>query len=235
MANSYFQFKQFTIHQEKCAMKVGTDGVLLGAWADLREANRILDIGTGSGLIALMAAQRSPVSHIEAIEIDSDACEQAKANFRHSPWAGRLQIRQGAIQHFYPSHPYDSILCNPPFFINSTLTPEPGRTIARHCTTLTHIDLFQAVQRLLSPNGNFHLILPVHEAEQFISFIQSHQWFVNKITRILPTPAKPPKRYLLEISREQKKLETGNITIEIKRHTYHESFIPYVKDFYLHL
>ena len=138
MANDYFQFKQFTIRQEKCAMKVGTDGVLLGAWADVTQARRLLDIGTGTGLIAIMAAQRNPELIIDAIEIDPAAFEQARENANNTPWRERIHIFQGKVQTFAPAYKYDTIVCNPPFFINSTknrhsIAPWPG--IAKHYRT----------------------------------------------------------------------------------------------------
>ena len=235
MANSYFQFKQFTVHQEKCAMKVGTDGVLLGAWADLSRSTRLLDIGTGSGLIALMAAQRSESARIDAIEIDMEAYQQAQYNIQLSPWKERIHLFQGDIQNFTPEYLYDTIICNPPFFISSLQTPQKNRTIARHCTTLSHEDLFHSVQRLLSPMGVFYLILPVPEAEQFIHFVQTQNWFVNRITQVHPTLQKPPKRYLLQLSRQETPCTTDTLILEIERHQYHESFKKLVKDFYLHL
>lgn len=148
MGNSYFQFKQFIVRQEKCAMKVGTDGVLLGAWADIRDKKHILDIGTGSGLIALMAAQRNPKTKIHAIEIDPEAYSQAKENITSSPWADRIELFLGAIQQFSPENGYDAILCNPPFFIRSTPTPFSGTNFGKalhnlisrrsfHCRTKT--------------------------------------------------------------------------------------------------
>lgn len=130
MANDYFQFKQFTIRQERCAMKVGTDGVLLGAWTDVTHARRLLDIGTGTGLIAIMAAQRNPELIIDAIEIDPAAFEQARENANSTSWRERIHLFQGEVQAFAPPHKYDIIVCNPPFFINSTKNPELNRTLA---------------------------------------------------------------------------------------------------------
>ena len=151
MANDYFQFKQFTIRQEKCAMKVGTDGVLLGSWADLTHARRLLDIGTGTGLMAIMAAQRNLELIIDAIEIDPAAFEQARENANNSPWRERIHLFQGEVQAFTPTYKYDIIICNPPFFINSTKNPELNRTLARHCETLSHEDILQVSDNLLLP------------------------------------------------------------------------------------
>lgn len=235
MANDYFQFKKFMIRQDKCAMKVGTDGVLLGAWADVAAAHRLLDIGTGTGLIAIMAAQRNPTLQIDAVEIDPTACGQANANVQNCPWKERIRIFQGRVQDFKPTYLYDVITCNPPFFINSTKNPELNRTRARHCETLTHEDILNVAGELLAPEGKLCVILPVPEAEHFITSARSRGWFVNKFTTIHPTPNKPPKRKLLEISRKQESVEYKTIILEVERHSYHESYAQLTKDFYLKL
>ena len=223
------------IRQDKCAMKVGTDGVLLGAWADLTAACRLLDIGTGTGLIAIMAAQRNPDLQIDAVEIDPVACEQAKANVQDSPWKERIRLFQGRVQDFKPTDLYDIITCNPPFFINSTKNPGLSRTLARHCETLSHEDILNVAEELLSPEGKLCVILPIPEAEHFITLAQSRKWFVNKSTTIHPTPNKPPKRKLLEISKKQENTENKTIILEIERHVYHETYAQLTKDFYLKL
>ena len=190
MANDYFQFKQFTIRQERCAMKVGTDGVLLGAWTDVTHARRLLDIGTGTGLIAIMAAQRNPELIIDAIEIDPAAFEQARENANSTSWRERIHLFQGEVQAFAPPYKYDIIVCNPPFFINSTKNPELNRTLARHCETLSHEDLLQVSDNLLLPEGKLCVILPVNEAKHFIELTQGKKWFVNKLSTVYPTPDK---------------------------------------------
>ena len=216
-------------------MKVGTDGVLLGAWADLSTSQYVLDIGTGSGLIALIVAQRTSTTQIDAIEIDSAAYQEATENIENSPWKDRIQLFHGAIQLFSPEKKYDTILCNPPFFVNSTLCPQTKRTIARHCTTLSFTDLFEAVRRLLSPDGKFHLILPIQEAEQFVQLVEDYHWHILHKTEVLPTPMKAPKRYLLTVSMTKIKTIEDTIILEIDRHVYHESFKDLVQAFYLHI
>ena len=216
-------------------MKVGTDGVLLGAWVDLTAAYRLLDIGTGTGLIAIMAAQRNPDLQIDAVEIDPVACEQAKANVQDCPWKERIRLSQGRVQDFKPTYLYDIITCNPPFFINSTKNPGLSRTLARHCETLSHEDILNVAEELLSPEGKLCVILPIPEAEHFITLAQSRQWFVNKSTTIHPTPNKPPKRKLLEISKKQENTDNKTIILEIERHVYHETYAQLTKDFYLKL
>ena len=235
MSNPYFRFKQFTIYQEKTAMKVGTDGVLLGAWANLEHARRVLDIGTGTGLIAIMAAQRAPRATIEAIEIDPSAYQQALENVARCPWHQHLRVHLGAIQDFHSPTLFDALLCNPPFFKRSLLAPDPGRAIARHCTTLSHEDLLLAAQRLLTPEGKISLILPVNEAQDFIRLAENSDWFINKMTDVFPTPQKPRKRCLLELSRLNTPCTRSSIIIENERHAYNDAFVSLVKDFYLNL
>ncbi|MDR0766308.1 MAG: methyltransferase [Odoribacteraceae bacterium] len=234
MSNSFFKFKQFTIHQERCAMKVGTDGVLLGAWACLEGARTILDVGCGSGLIALMAAQRTPEAIVHAVEIDRNAREQAVENVAGSPWRDRVSIFEGAVQQFQPPCPYDVILCNPPFFTRSTPSPRPGKNIARHCETLTHEELLVAAGRMITEGGTLQVILPVAEAERFTRHAAASRWHVNKIALVLPNPGKNPKRALLLLAREETTVERETLIIEIDRHHYHESYRELTRDFYLH-
>jgi len=235
MANDYFQFKKFTIRQDKCAMKVGTDGVLLGAWANLDHTQRLLDIGTGTGLIAIMAAQRNPEVVADAIEIDPQAFGQARENVRNCPWRERIRLFQGQVQTFFPGYQYDSIVCNPPFFINSTKTPELTRTLARHCETLSHADILQVSDQLLLPEGRLCVILPIVEADHFIKSALTKKWFINKLTNVCPTPAKPPKRKLIELSKIETPYIEDSVIIEIERHVYHETYIKLTQDFYLKL
>ena len=234
MANDYFQFKQFTIRQGGSAMKVGTDGVLLGAWADVEGCERILDVGTGTGLIAIMAAQRAPLASVDAIEIDPLSSEQAASNARACPWSDRIRVHQGAVQDFHPAVRYDLLLCNPPFFVRSTPTPERARTIARHCETLTHEDLLRVADRLLIPSGRLCLILPVPETQNFVRFARGREWFVNKLTNVFPTPLKARKRCLLSLSRRESPCQEDAIIIETEPRKYHESFRRLIWDFYLH-
>ena len=229
MANDYFQFKKFTIRQDKCAMKVGTDGVLLGAWANLDHAKRLLDIGTGTGLIAIMAAQRNSELLADAIEIDPTAFGQALENVNNTPWQERIQLFQGQVQTFTPEYQYDVIVCNPPFFINSTKTPERNRTLARHCETLSHADILQVCDHLLDPEGKLCVILPIIEADHFIELALTKKWFINKLTNVCPTPTKPPKRKLIELSKAEDTHIEDSIII------YHDTYIELTKDFYLKL
>lgn len=216
-------------------MKVGTDGVLLGAWANLDHTRRLLDIGTGTGLIAIMAAQRNPEILADAIEIDPMAFEQAQANVNNTPWRERIQLFQGQIQTFTPEYQYDIIICNPPFFINSTKTPELNRTLARHCEMLSHADILQVSDHLLVPEGRICVILPIVEADHFIKLALTKKWFINKLTNVHPTPSKPPKRKLIELSKIKAPYIENRVILEIERHIYHETYIELTKDFYLRL
>ena len=149
-----FRFKQFTIHQDACAMKVGTDGVLLGVLADVTAATHLLDIGTGTGLVALMLAQRNPSMSIDAIEIDSKAAKQAAENVAQSPWP-QIRVHCAALQTYTANQPYNLIVSNPPYFVNSLKAPKAARTTARHTDSLSFNELVEGVDRLLSPAGHW--------------------------------------------------------------------------------
>lgn len=230
-----FQFKQFAIQQDRTPMKVGTDGVLLGAWAELEHGTRILDIGTGTGLIALMAAQRNPSALIDALEIEPNACEQARENMLESPWAERITVVPTALQDYVSPPIYDCILCNPPFFNSSTKTPDQGRTLARHDDTLPHPVLIEHANRLLAPQGVFCLILPVKEGTEAILHARQHRLFPQRITQVLPNPGKPPKRLLIQFARHETETRTDELVIEFSRHQYTPEYIRLTRDFYLNM
>lgn len=169
MGGGGFTFKQFHIDHSRCAMKVGTDGVLIGAWCRLPSSGRILDIGTGTGLIAVMAAQRASGCMVTGIDIDAECVAQARDNAASSPWGGRIGIEQCALQEFFPTHRFDAIVSNPPYFEESLLPPDARRTAARHTLSLTYAELVDGVVRLLDAEGRFSLILPAAESERFLS------------------------------------------------------------------
>lgn len=235
MANDYFQFKQFIIRQSDTAMKVGTDGVLLGAWADIRQAESILDIGTGTGLIALMAAQRNPEAIIDAIEIDADAYRQACQNISESPWNNRIRLFHQSVFDFQPATRYDCILCNPPFFINSTKTPDSSRTLARHCDFFSHARLLETASHLLAPEGKLYVILPVAEALLLLQDTTGGIFSPGKITRVYPNPSKAPKRYLIEFVKIPTETITDDLVLELERHKLSEGYKALAGDFYLNL
>ncbi|MBO4905842.1 MAG: methyltransferase [Bacteroidaceae bacterium] len=195
VSNSYFQFKQFCIHHDRCAMKVGTDGVLLGAWAKLPESGRLLDIGTGSGLIALMAAQRCHSLVVTGIDIDSEAVAQARENVASSPFASRIAIIQSSLQDFTPAS-FDAIVCNPPFFEESLLPPDINRSNARHTNSLPFSELVSRSASLLSPNGLLNVILPTTALPQFTSLCEQRSLRTIRLCHVHTTASKPPKRTL---------------------------------------
>lgn len=235
MPNNYFKFKQFTIHQDKCAMKVGTDGVLLGAWADCENANSILDIGTGTGLITLMLAQRS-IAKIDAVEIDEAACVQAKENIEKSLWSDRIEIFNIPFQDFSKStnEKYDLIVSNPPYFQNSLYAPDEKRTDARHNSNLKLDELLNGALKLLTRKGKLSIILPYLEGALFILKAAENGLYCVRQTKVLPKPDRAPKRLLLEFISEKMPLIEQELIIELnKRHEYSEAYKNLTKDFYL--
>ncbi len=235
MPNPFFQFKQFCVYHDRCAMKVGSDGVLLGAWVSTAGATRILDVGTGSGLIALMMAQRS-FATIQAIDIDKDAVLQAQINCNASPWSGRLSVSQADFTQYAvnDSLTYDLIVSNPPFFNNSLKNPNALRTLARHTDTLPHANLIDNAMRLLSDVGRIAIILPVSEALACADYATSKGLFLSRKTWVLPKPSMPPKRLLLEFSNFPIHLLEDNITIETEhRNVFTAEYMFLLKDYFL--
>ena len=214
-------------------MKVGTDGVLLGAWSTIQE-DFILDIGTGTGLIALMLAQRNSVSLIEAVEAEEEAAKEAIVNIKQSNWAERIAIHNCSIQHFNSDKKYNTIISNPPFFIKSTKALNSERNNARHTDSLSFLDLINAVVRLLNSDGIFSLILPTTEAEQFITLAFEERLYLNKKCVVKPNPSKPAKRILMEFSFSENEVINEELIIETeKRHQYTKEYISLTKDYYL--
>ena len=230
-----FTFKQFHIDHSRCAMKVGTDGTLLGAWVRLPDTTHsILDIGTGSGLIAIMAAQRSAEAHITAIDIDADCVAQARLNAEASPWGNRISVQHTSLQEFATEERFDVIVSNPPYFIDSLTSPDAGRTTARHTATLPFEELVSGVKRLLTPNGHFSLILPTAEAERFISAARG-VLFLSRRCDVYPKPSAAVKRVMMEFSLSPQLPPTAEqLTIESDtHHDYTEAYRALTRDFYL--
>jgi tRNA1Val (adenine37-N6)-methyltransferase len=237
MSNPYFSFKQFTVYHDRCAMKVGIDGVLLGIWCDLRDSKHILDIGTGTGLIALILAQRS-ASTVDAIDIDAGAIIQATENVQRSPWANRIALREISLQEFTSSTDqlYDLIVSNPPYFVNSLKAPTPDRNTARHTDSLTHEELILNAKLLLQPTGRICIILPVIEAILCRDFALVNGLYCTREVQVIPNPNAAPKRTLLEFCLQPHPKEVSEIEIETdERHQYSEEFSLLAKDFYLKL
>ncbi|MDX1906339.1 MAG: methyltransferase [Bacteroidia bacterium] len=208
-----FRFRQFTVHHDRCAMKVGTDGVLLGAWADLPIAGAGLDIGTGSGLLALMAAQRSPGLVLDAVEPDPAAAAQARDNIQASPWRDRIEIWETRIQAFTPPRAYEVILCNPPFFRQALAAPDPVRHLARHADDLPYEALIETLVRLLMPQGTASMIIPVSEGPHLLRLTAAAGLKMIRQTVVRTTPAKAPYRWLLTLSREDIPLATDELVL----------------------
>ena len=232
-----FQFKQFSVEQDKTAMKIGTDGVLLGAWAPINEHTfSILDIGSGTGIIALMLAQRSSADQIDALEIDENAYEQAVENFENSPWSDRLFCYHAGLDEFMeePEDEYDLIVSNPPFYTENYFSGDEQRDQARFTESLPFEDLVEAADLLLSENGVFAIIVPYKEEEKLIALANDFDLFPIKITRVKGTPTTEIKRSLLAFSRNvTENFPVDELIIEIARHEYTPEYIALTKDFYL--
>ena len=215
---SHFQFQRFVIADDECSMKVGTDAVLLAAWAEVEGARRILDIGSGSGVIALVAAQRTNDSClIDGVEIQTNDCTQAAANAAASPWSHRVRLTCCAIQDHHPEYEYDVILCNPPYFIKSLLPPKEGRTAARHTVTLDHESLAGAVDRLLSKTGAANFIMPPDESDQFRKVMETRGMLTSRVCWFRTRAGKKTERVLMSFMRalelsERSSLLAGSAT-----------------------
>ena len=196
-----FRFKQFEIEQDRCAMKVGTDGVLLGAWA--QGGRRILDIGSGTGLISLMMAQRFPEAEVVGIDMDADACGQARENVMASPFRDRVEIVCCRLQDFGAIGVFDAIVSNPPFFVDSLKNPDSKRMMARHTDSLPFRDLFAGVKRLLSDDGIFSAIVPVEVVEQFVAESCILGFYLIRKCGVRTVERKQPKRFMLSFAKHR--------------------------------
>lgn len=232
MANHFFKFKQFTVFQDRCAMKVGTDGVLLGAWADVAQAQRVLDIGTGTGLVALMCAQRSQ-ARIVGVEIDSDAVVQARENVAASPWADRIEVVEGDVREFAPEVCFDAIVSNPPYFQEQVFCADKQRNEARHTDGLSFEELIRSVSALLSPAGRFYVVLPANAVADFVQLAAVSHLYLCRHTTIYTKPDGQSKRSLLAFGREMNACLRDSLVVELSRHVYSPEYIRLTKDFYL--
>jgi len=231
-----FHFKQFNIGQDRCAMKVGTDGVLLGAWASLKnKPNSILDIGAGTGLLSLMVAQRSEAENIEALEINTEAFEQCVENFEASPWGDRLFCYHASLNEFVEEidERFDLIISNPPFYTEAISSGNTSRDTARQNQALPFVELLKGVSKLLSSEGTFATIIPFKEETNFIELANSFGLFASHILRVKGNPSSEIKRSLLEFGFKEKKISENELTIELKRHEYTLAYQELTKDFYL--
>jgi len=231
-----FKFKQFSVNQDRCAMKIGTDGVLLGAWTPLiNNPYNILDIGAGTGILSLMLAQRSNAEQIDAIEIDEEAYEQCVENFETSPWGDKLFCFHAGLDEFVdePEDEYDLIISNPPFYAEDFKTDDSQRDMARFQDAMPFEELIEAAALLLSDNGIFSVIIPFKEEAKFVSMCKELDLFPLQITRVKGTPTSDIKRSLLAFTRIEQTPLIDELTIEISRHQYTSEYIELTKEFYL--
>ncbi len=235
MSNNFFRFKQFTVFQDHCAMKVGTDGVLLGAWVRVNKCGNVLDIGTGTGLIALMIAQRNSIADIDAIDIDEGSVMQTQQNVILSSFAKRINVQHVSFQDFTAklNKKYDLIVSNPPYFQNALKSPSLSRTYARHNDSLSFFEIISKGAPLLAEGGRIDLILPYEFKQTVLTHAAAVNLFAHRITNVFPTPHKFPKRLLVEFGKDEVVCLEENLIIEHARHQYTDEFKLLTKDFYL--
>jgi len=237
MPNNWFRFKQFTIQQENAAMKVGTDGVLLGAWTSVPgPGSSVLDIGTGTGLVALMIAQRTKDVRVDTLEIDPSSAMQAEENFQNSPWQEQLNSIHSSFQDYAArcKTQYDLIICNPPYFTGSYKTPSKEKNLARHDDSLSLEEIFRDSVPLMKETTVISLILPVDKEARAFNLVHEHQMYCRRLTRVFPAPGKSIHRVLLELSFIPGKCLEDHLTIETEmRHRYTDKFKYLVNEFYL--
>ena len=228
-----FKFKQFDLLNDKTAMKVGTDGVLLGAWCDVAGAKLVLDVGTGCGLIALMLAQRNAVAYIEAIDIDDDAVAEAKLNINNSPWNNRVEALLADFNEYETTKRYDLIVSNPPFFDNGVEAPDARRNKARHSTSLSYEQLISKSKDLLVEDGVLAIITPMEAENEIRRCAVKHHMCVKRLCEVVPIAGNPPKRLMWELVKTEVDMNKEVITICSSDKTYTQQYVVLTRDFYL--
>lgn len=233
MAKSGFQFKQFFIAHDRCAMKVNTDGILLGSIADVRQARHILDIGTGTGLIAIMLAQRSsPTCQITALEIEPNAYQQAVQNAQHSAWSDRITILQSNLFEADFEHQFDLIVSNPPYFSDSLASKTAERDLARGITQ-SHLAWLNQAKKWLAEKGKISFILPTQEAEKLLEQSQTSGLFCNEIYRIIAKTGQAPKRFILTFGFTSQVRQEKTLIVYNEQNQYTPDFVALTQAFYL--
>lgn len=233
MKSNTFRFKQFDVIQDKCAMKVNTDGVLLAAWAQVNSAKTILDIGTGTGVLALMMAQKNPEAIIDAIDIDEDAFLQAKENFTNSKWSERLNAYHCSLQDFSPGRKYDAIISNPPYFIDDLKTDNSQKNIAKHSVALSYAELINGINFLLNKNGSGFIAIPAFNFSLLMKEAEKHQLFISNKTDVVSISGKAAYLSLIELSHKETMLKESTLTISNPDNSFTSEYIALTKDFYL--
>ncbi len=232
--NIFFNFKQFTIIQEKTAMKVGIDGVLLGAWANVSNSGSILDIGTGTGLLALMCAQKNKTTTIDAIEVNTDAFNEALNNVNNSPWSNRISIKNIDFQSFTENKKYNHIISNPPFYTENSHSPDIGRNIARNANNLPLDFLLKKASEYLSENGKISLIYSSQNLDLLKKNVSNNNLNISNICYVYPSLHKTCHRVMVEIN-NYKKSETIETSLYIRneKSEYTTEYKDLTKDFYI--
>ncbi len=235
MRKDIFKFKKFSIEHSSGVMKVGTDAVLIGAWLKALNTKTILDIGTGTGLIALILAQKSN-AQIVAIDILEQACKNATENVNNSKWKERIKIIQTSLQEYEPESKFDLIVSNPPFYTADTHSPDQNRAIARHILKMQPEDIITFCQKYLSEKGNCAVIYPVIIAEYFMIIALQNGFYINSILNIKSNYKSEIIRKIIQIGKYKTVLQNHTIAIEKEnRHDYTAEYIEMTKDYYLHL
>ena len=234
MSESVFRFRQFTVHQDKCAMKVGTDAVLLGSWVNAADAKNILDIGTGTGIIAMMLAQKSNAT-IDAIDIDLNACIQAEENVTGSAWAKRIHIHNISFQEFSSSSKdkYDLIVSNPPYFSDASKPLSIERIQSRHTDLLPFTELIRGVKKIISDEGKFCVVLPCREGTSFMDESLKQGLFCGNILHVKTRIEKQEKRLLMEFSTCLKNMEEKEMVIRCIDNEFSREYVEMTKEYYL--
>ena len=214
MPKASFSFKQFTIQQDRCALKVGTDGVLFGAWVEHAGALRILDIGSGTGVLALIAAQRNATAHIDAVEVDEASAAQAEENVAASPWGDRIRVHHMDVRRMQAAEPFDLIICNPPYYAGYSASPDPRIGLAKHSEALLFPELLDAVERNLAPHGRFAVIIPYTREAEMLSEAARIGLSPSRRCAVRYVPHRPAKRLLFEFVRGASGIRNSELTIE---------------------
>ena len=232
-----FRFKKFSLEQQECTMKIGTDGILLGAWVSIEGAKSILDVGTGTGLIAIMCAQRNDKANIHGVEIDEASYNLASQNASNAPWADRISMYHNSVQEFVGSHAqkFDLIISNPPFFSGGTFSDKERRTSMRHTVKLSHGDLLRSVNNLLTLEGKFAVILPYIEGLRFVELAEQSKLYAERITKVFPRSDKRVERLLIEFVRTKPTgIKENTLIIRNENNEdVSQDFKALTKDFYL--